>query len=335
MKLWQQPAQPLPVQLRPIRGETLVSYIFRLADTNELDRPTILLRALGEPKTALLQSMLDNDFDVALNSHSLHRLETFTAIPAEQLRKSLPSLKHTGAQPADIPATRPYRCFHVRNHCDDCVARLPGQPKVRVHNQLFPRICTRHRRWIHTHDKHQPRQVDLTHTPEVLTAHRRYARLLTRVQDHEWVREQLVRATWIATGWAQQSSRTSPQLHARWKARGEAIRTGTGPLAATPLLVFPEAIVLTEILCDLQWRRHVAMADNDAHIARFYRHVTRRLEQPPSFTATLTSHQSPDSLQTWVAGHRHHHEKTRTEFWQRSHQPRPTRRPFPEIRHFK
>jgi hypothetical protein len=49
MTLWRRPAQLLPVQVRPVGGETVVSYVFRLADANAFARPTMLLRAIGEP----------------------------------------------------------------------------------------------------------------------------------------------------------------------------------------------------------------------------------------------------------------------------------------------
>ncbi|MFG6202436.1 hypothetical protein [Nonomuraea sp. JJY05] len=52
MKAWQQTAQQLPVRVRPVRGETVISYVFRLADANDLARPTILLGALGRPTRA-------------------------------------------------------------------------------------------------------------------------------------------------------------------------------------------------------------------------------------------------------------------------------------------
>jgi hypothetical protein len=45
MTLSRQPAQLLPVPVRPVGGETVVSYVFRLADANGFARPTMLLRA--------------------------------------------------------------------------------------------------------------------------------------------------------------------------------------------------------------------------------------------------------------------------------------------------
>ncbi|MGH3722059.1 MAG: TniQ family protein [Pseudonocardiaceae bacterium] len=333
MRLWQQPAQLLPVRVRPVRGETLISYTFRLAAANDLDRPTILLRALGEPTKGLSRSMLD-DHDVALNQHSLRRLETFTGIPAQRLRMSLPTLDRTDAPPTAIPATRLYRCRSLRTPCDDCAARLPGRPKIVLRSLFFPQICRRHRRWIDTGQDYGNHQVSVAGVPGIITAHHRYARLRVAAHDHEWLRQQLRRATGIARGWAPSSYRLHPQLHARWKARGAALRPFCDPRNPTPLLVFPEAVAIAEILCDLHWRRHVAMVDNDLHLAWFYRRIAARLGQPPAFVTTtrFTTH---DPLQNWVTAHRTQHEHTRTEFWERHHRSRATETPFPEIRHFK
>ncbi|HEX4102492.1 MAG TPA: TniQ family protein [Pseudonocardiaceae bacterium] len=333
MKLWQQPTQRLPVRVRPVRGETLVSYTFRLATANDLDRPTILLRALGEPTVSLFQSMVDN-YDVVLNQHALRRLETFTGIPAQRLRMSLPALDRTDAPPAGIPATRPHRCQSLRTPCDGCAARLPDHPNIVVRTLHFPQICPRHRRWIDT-DQNQPHQVSLTGAPDIITAHRRYTRLRVSVGDNDWTHQQLRQATSIAMVWATRSHLNSPKLHASWTARAAALGGSHDPRQPSPLLVFPEAVALAEILCDLPWRRHVAMVEHDWDLTDFYRRIGRRLSQPRAFVGAIRYLNNHEPLRTWIATHRHQHAQTRTEFWQRHHRRRSTQTPFPEIRHFK
>ena len=67
--LWQQPATPLPFWVRPVRGETTMSYVFRLATANELVRPTTLLRSIGQPSNVQPhQFMLRDGFEVKLNT---------------------------------------------------------------------------------------------------------------------------------------------------------------------------------------------------------------------------------------------------------------------------
>jgi len=334
MRLWQQPAKPLPVLLRPVGGETLVSYTVRLATTNDLDRPTILLRALGEPSRGWTQSMLAEDYDVALNNHALRRLETFTGIPAARLQMSLPTL-HADTRPSTTPATRPYRCPDLREHCEHCAARLPGHPKIRVHSLPFPLICRRHHRWIAT-PPDQPHQLDITAAPEIRAAHRRYARLLTTTGDGDWTHQQLRQATSIAMIWASRGPLHHRILHARWSARAAALGSAQSPHQPSPPLVFPEAVAITEILCDLHWRRHVAMVEHHWQLNSFYRRIGQRLTQPDPWTFASAIHiTNHDPLRAWVAQHRQQHAPTRTELWQRHYRRYTLATPFPEIRHFK
>jgi hypothetical protein len=334
MRPWQHPAQPLPVRVRPVSGETLISYTFRLAAANDLQRPTMLLHALGQPTTSVHQTMLAN-YDIVLNHRALDRLEIITGLPALRLRRCLPTLQATTPTlRTDIPATRPYRrAVRLRRGCDKCAARLPGHPTIITHSLTFPLLCLRHQRWIAT-TSDQPHQIDVTATPEIRTAHRRYARLRVNTDDDNWTHQQLRQATSIAMTWAARSHLDSPKLHASWNARAAALDTSPGPHEPSPLLVFPEAVALTEILCDLHWRRHVAMV-NDWQLVSFYRRIGLRLDQPNAFASTIYL-RTYDPLRAWVDIHRHRHTYTRTEFWQRHrHRSWAAQTPFPTIRHFK
>jgi hypothetical protein len=68
MKLWRRPAHLLPVQVRPVGGETVVSYLFRLADANGFARPTLLLRAIGEPIAKNIHAGILDHHDITLNA---------------------------------------------------------------------------------------------------------------------------------------------------------------------------------------------------------------------------------------------------------------------------
>ncbi|QHE72786.1 hypothetical protein GFS60_06434 (plasmid) [Rhodococcus sp. WAY2] len=227
MTLWQQPAQLLPVRVRPIGGETVVSYVFRLAAANALKRPTTLLRALGEPINGTPFASMIHNRDLTLNAPALARLETFTGLPADQLRKALPSLSNPRADPLPQtdPTIRVFRSAAIRDHCHPCIARIPGRPQVRVHDRDAPSICRRHRRWIETTSYH-PDQIDLSENIEIITAHRRLGRLRSTVGDHAWVRQQLRHASWIALDWHLARALFQPQLlhlqkpaHARGQTR--------------------------------------------------------------------------------------------------------------------
>jgi hypothetical protein len=345
MKLWQQHAQQLPVTVRPLRLETLASYARRLATANELDRPTILLRALGHPHGNLTQTAL-HACDIALNPPALARLETFTGIPAQRLRKALPTLNRRVDLPGDIPRTKLFRCQDLRRPCDGCANKVPGQPTILTYPRDYPPICTHHRRWL---DQDTPSsQTDLTNTPEMMTAHRRYIRLRARttvdravdkaaaedMDNARWLGKQLLNASSIVQDWVLPSRRNNPRLHQTWTRRTTALWPQLTDVTPSDLLVFPEAVALAEILTDLLWRRHIAMVQHDIDLKPFFHRVAARLGQPPLFAAT-TRCLPPDPLRHWVDTHRRLHEQTRTEFWRRFRQTHRCEQPFPEIRHFK
>jgi hypothetical protein len=354
MKTWQQSVHQLPIRVRPVRGETLISYLMRLAVANEYSRPTTLLRALGEPSRPLLNAQLA-DFDVVLNKPAKRRLETLTGRTVLELRRSLSALWNEPSDrvPTDTPAIEVLRSWNLRDHCDRCVARLPGRPTVRVYSLSFPHICKRHQRWVATEKEHswlefEPKQVDLTGAPEIVRAHRRYARLRAEIDNHGWTAQQLRAATTVAVGWGRTNYRKNKALHDRWDARKKAIKSRGYAFKPTPLLVFPEAVALTEVLTDLEWRRHVAMVREERHLDRFYQHVARRLNQPKSYIASLaiTDHRpdrphrrrmdyiTRDPLANWARQLRYQHEKLRTEFWAEHTRSSASTTPFPEIRHF-
>jgi hypothetical protein len=99
-------------------------------------------RSSGPPK------QLERDYEVSLNELALRRLETLTGRTAIQLRTALTNLNRIAATPDDTPMIWLYRNPNLHNHCDRCVARIPGNPKIRVHRLLFPRLCRRHDRWL-------------------------------------------------------------------------------------------------------------------------------------------------------------------------------------------
>jgi hypothetical protein len=61
------------VQVRPVDGETVVSYVFRLADANGFARPTTLLRAIGEPIAKNVHAGILDHHDITLNTAGCRR----------------------------------------------------------------------------------------------------------------------------------------------------------------------------------------------------------------------------------------------------------------------
>jgi hypothetical protein len=232
MALSRHPAQLLPVQVRPVGGETVVSYVFRLADANGFARPTMLLRAIGEPIANTVHAGMLDHHDITLNAPALARLAASTGRATASLRKTLPSLGTARADRRLSSTTEPlinaFSSAAIRGHCQLCIARIPGHPNIRVHHRSAPAICRRHHRWVDTTRQH-PNQVDLCHHIEIITAHRRFQWLPSTLDDPTWARQQLCRTTGIVTQWHHRRGRHSfshaifNQLHARWDTRAQTL----------------------------------------------------------------------------------------------------------------
>lgn len=351
--LWQRPARSLPVRVRPVGGESVVSFTFRLSAANHLVHPTSVLRALGESRPRLPTRADLAGQDVVLNDRALDRLETLAGIPAARLRRALPALDRgaTAALPTGhLPAFRLYRCPSLRGPCDTCRSRVAGPGPVMVHPRPHVAVCSRHRRWIDT-GPGQRVQLDLSGAPEILGADRRYARLCRSRTHPEWVGEQLRLATRVACTWATGSHRTSPRLHARWAARAAALRTddgardgALGPGRPSRVLVFPEAVAIASLFCDRPWRRHVAMVESELHLRWFYQRVAVRLGEPPAVGDAIRSDGSGDPgrdpLLIWITANRTFDAAIRTRLWHDVRHgappfgPAPHGLPFPALERF-
>jgi hypothetical protein len=125
--LWQQPATPLPFWVRPVRGETTMSYVLRLATANELVRPTTLLRSIGQPSNVQPhQFMLRDGFEVKLNAPAQQRLAVFAGIPLQRLARCLPlpafidGADDHGTPRLTIPVNRRIRFRRIRDERRRC-----------------------------------------------------------------------------------------------------------------------------------------------------------------------------------------------------------------------
>lgn len=342
MKLWHRLPQRLPVRVRPLHGETMLSYTRRLGHANALDSPTTILRAIGEPKP-LLHLHLFHNFDARLNEPALRRLEILTGMPRDRLGRALPALRVLATEGRDdrLPIVRPYRLWNAVRPCQQCVGRLPGSPEIVINQMSYPWICKRHRRWVHVTQEQiddredRAHQSDLTDTPEIIAAHHKYARLRAAHNDNRWTYIQLETAMRITQAWARRPS-SSPHLRrlpARWEIRGKAL----GPWGfQSPARVFPEAVILAEILTDLDWRRHLAIRPNYTRHA-FFNHVGQRLgENPKNFSGSLLSsdiRHPNEPLTAWISGLRSTHHQARDDFTARRRLDHEA--PLPESRHFK
>lgn len=299
MRRWLQPARVLPVTLRPVGGETVNSYAFRLSIANGL-APTAVLRSLGQITEASGHHLLARDS--WLNDQALARLEAFSGLSRPRLQQALPALRHgaPSSQIPELPGDRPaLHCFVPEPRpwpaCRTCTLRgsLGTTPTALVRPQASPLICRRHQRWLGTAD--EPADTGISAVPEILTAHRRFQRLRLGSSDPQWAAD-CVQAAWgITQVWAR-DPRCRPRLRARWRARAGKI--GTGAAVSSPAVTFPEAVAIAEVLTDPGWRYHVAMAPAP-QVDRFYRRISARLGE-----GTYQTPSGDDPLVAWADHHR-------------------------------
>lgn len=156
------PAQ-LPARAAPVTGETIASYLARLAAAAHT-QVTSITSSLP-PWFATRTAACDD-----LNSNSLPRpgdaayLTALTGISENALRRALPALALAHGSPRPpVRATR---------SCHRCAARHGQQHPVPVHLPAHQRACERHRTWLGL-----AIQIDITPSPDITTASRQASRL--------------------------------------------------------------------------------------------------------------------------------------------------------------
>lgn len=348
MNLWQDQARPLPVTVRPLGGETVISYSRRLSEANDLG-PTTVLRALGSTSIGTGRHLLTRD--AWLNDHALDRLETYSGLDRDRLARALPALR--SSRPSHTtrlwePGTpflqihRPHPAPRAACHqCNRHLAQHPNPVPALVRPTTTGLICRTHRRWLGSGApcmRGDDAQHDLVAAPEVITAHRRYRRLIDRSEDPSWTHQAFL-STWfmVTSNWANLPrrhnafARPSLNLEPRWRVRAERLALPSAPHRIPALVTFPEAVALAELLTDLSWRRHVAMA-GPSRLDGFFQRIAARFDCAPP---QLALDRQPE-LVTWVETLRYKHRAAREDLISTARQrPAGSPIPFPETCHFK
>ncbi len=163
---WYRRPQSLPICVAPIAGETIASYLERLAAANHL--PVCLVLA-HLPSWFTARTVTHDDLAGAARAVTAdtEHLAALTGLRTATLLRALPAFGF-GAQQRRPLVRATYacrRCAATRGHTDP----------VPVHQPAHQRLCARHRIWLGS-----TRQIDLAATPEIIHAHRRAARLAHR-----------------------------------------------------------------------------------------------------------------------------------------------------------
>jgi hypothetical protein len=159
----------LPRRVTPVTGETLVSYLTRIAAGNHLTISEILavLPAWFTTKTNNPDERTQHHMLAPATTDALHALARLSSTTPAGLARALPAFGTT-----DTPG--PVRAATA---CHRCTARRGILQPVPVHLPAHHKICTRHGIWLSDHG--QP-HLDLAACPEIITAQHRANRLLHR-----------------------------------------------------------------------------------------------------------------------------------------------------------
>jgi hypothetical protein len=253
--------RPLPRTLAPLPGETVDSYLHRLARANLMDNEDLRTVAAGERRlTAPVRPAV---------------LARLSGYPEHTLLRALPEL--ASADPAaPRRSSRPvYRTWTAGPGCRLCNAARGAEPTEpwlaypEVWHAPADVLCLRHRRWTAGYDENWE-QPDLTDQPEILAARRGYLRL-ARAHGHEAARLAYLTATYVIGEWHDRGrySYTRTPGFERRILRFVGPKRGTARESAVSQAArYPQIVALTRLLASPYWmgmavRDHVAAGRPD------------------------------------------------------------------------
>jgi len=153
----------LPVRVAPLAGETIASYLARVAAACHL--PLRAVTGVLPPWFAVRAAACD---DIAkpglLQPGDARRLAMLAGIPETALRHALPAL--AGHRDDGRPPLRSAAA------CRCCAARRGQHEPVPIHLPAHQRACGRHRTWLG-----RAIQIDITAAPDIIAASRQASRL--------------------------------------------------------------------------------------------------------------------------------------------------------------
>ena len=165
---WDRPPQSLPIRIAPLAGETIVSYLGRLAAGNHVPLSLILAHL---PSWFTARTITHDDLSGAdrIEPAGIECLAALTGLTTASLLHALPAF---GLGHRDRTGRSPVRAIHA---CHRCAARHGRTDPIPIHLPAHQRLCRRHRIWLGG-----ACQIDLATAPQVVHAHRKAARLAHR-----------------------------------------------------------------------------------------------------------------------------------------------------------
>ncbi|MFD7019142.1 TniQ family protein [Streptomyces sp. NPDC059928] len=157
----------LPQRVAPVAGETLNSYLARIAQANHLTVTEVLavLPTWFSTKANNIDDRAQHHMLVPAATQALHELAHLTSTTPDGLAHALPAF---GTDESPVRAT---------TACHRCTSRRGIRQPVPIHLPIHHKVCTQHGVWLS--DLGEP-HLDLSICPEITTAQHRVNRLLRR-----------------------------------------------------------------------------------------------------------------------------------------------------------
>ncbi|WP_430379274.1 TniQ family protein [Streptomyces sp. B1-3] len=243
------PLARLPRLAVMVRGETVASYLWRLAERNGM-RFEELAQHIGAPRT--IKAADPQTEEVRLGPVARQRLAEVSGKSSAQLAHALVSLNHSriSARARRQVQIEPWPGNELPvQACELCAAGRGERRVWRVPAEQWA-VCVRHGRWTATAQGDV--QIGLERLPEVVDAHVRRLRLERRTGPY--ARALMADAQQVAVYWWQCRQMASRGV---WRARQEALGVDRSALWAVPLVVYPEAVVVAEAMAVRERQRAV------------------------------------------------------------------------------
>jgi|SRR5450631_183407 hypothetical protein len=231
----------LPIQVPLISGETLISYLGRLAAANHLTLAEVLavLPPWFRTKVRNHDDRSQHHTMSAAVPQALQALTRLTGRDPHNLARALPAFGTP-----DDPVRATTACFK-------CAALEGISQPVPVHLPAHVKACTRHGVW---RSNGHLRQLDLAGCPEVIAAQHRASRLLRRLTPQQLILAHLTAASEITRRTASSSTTSA------WTERLQILQAANNHLstpAELDLLIeaatYPDAIATAAIMPVSMW----------------------------------------------------------------------------------
>jgi hypothetical protein len=241
----------LPRPVTPITGESLSSYLPRLAQANHLTLTEVL---------AVLPSWFStkiNNPDELFQHHTLVPAINDALSALARLARATPH--HLAEALPAFGATHTSGPVRATTACHRCTACRGIRKPVPVHLPVHLKVCTRHGIWLS--DAGQP-NLDVNACPEIITAQHKAKRLLRRYTPQQLALAHEVAVAALAPWPANQAA-----IPHHWRHRLLTLQTtnhhrgvGTDHDAHTRAAKYPDAIALVPDILSARRNEHDSMA---------------------------------------------------------------------------